>query len=307
VDTKGSVFVVNEETGQEDMFPSLEEFRVMVSSHLSLNMNLSLGTTSLFKLWPARMEERERLSQAENKELLHQAMKNVWTLALDNEYVFSRIFSHYDVFPEMFGSCGGIYVVERLRPLDMPSYLQRVNFQGWVERVKVSLAILDLLEELDNMFLAPLHLCDIKPEHFGLSDHARAKFLDLDSVFLKPVVDRTVGDGSDCSQHEDCDLFDCRGHCDSTTGKCLGAVVNNNLQVVCEKLFLGSSLGFQFLGGTGLLNSKHASFRLQRALKRCANPAKSKDGVRTAAGGEIFRDLYTSLEEVVGVHEVLKQ
>ena len=65
----------------------------------------------------------------------------------------------------------------------LPQYLHR--YSPIDERV-------NLVEELDNMFDHPVHLCDVKSEHFGLSVHGRAKYLDVDSVFLKPVVDKTV-------------------------------------------------------------------------------------------------------------------
>ena len=129
------------------------------------------------------------------------------------------------------------------------------------------------------------------------------KYLDVDSVFLKPVVDKTVGDGTECKNHEDCDLFDCTGQCDLLTKKCKGPVVNNNLQVICEKILLGGDL----LGGRGLLVSKHASKGLQQALQRCANPSNSKDKVRVGAGREIFKKLYETLREAVTIQHIISK
>ena len=86
----------------------------MVVSHLSLNMNLTVEGSTLFKLWPAWVRKREDFSEGQNKLLLESSMKNVWTLALDPEYVLSRLFKHYDVFPELYGSCGGLYMVEQV-------------------------------------------------------------------------------------------------------------------------------------------------------------------------------------------------
>jgi hypothetical protein len=59
----------------------------------------------------------------------------------------------------------------------------------------------------------------------------RVKYLDLDSVYLKPLVDRSIGEVGACTRHADCDIFDCRGECNLVRGKCRSAVVNNNLQV----------------------------------------------------------------------------
>ena len=299
-DSAGVVFWTDDDG--EVNYPDMKQFQMMVETHLRMNMNLSIEGNTFYKLWPTILN-RESFSEEQNKVLLRNSMKNIWTLILDNEYVFSRLFQHFDVFPELFGSCGGLYVVEKMKPLNMPHYLQRVNYQGWVERVKVGLAILDLVEELENMFDHPLHLCDIKSEHFGLSVHGRVKYLDVDSVFLKPVVDKTVGDGTECENHEDCDLFDCKGQCDLLTKKCRGSVVNNNLQVICEKILLGGDL----LGGRGLLVSKHASKGVQQALQKCANPSNSKDKVRVGAGREIFKKLYETLREAVTMQHIISK
>lgn len=34
-----------------------------------------------------------------------------------------------------------------------------------------------------------------------------------------------------CTNHDDCDFFDCRGWCELETGKCTKQRSNNNLQV----------------------------------------------------------------------------
>ena len=279
------------------VFPGVEEFTAMVASHLSLNMNLTIEGSILFKLWPSWVRKRDDFSEVQNKLLLESSMKNVWTLALDPEYVLSRLFKHYDVFPELYGSCGGLYMVEevcnlshiilslpttydalkdkvylivpQVRPLPSASFLQPLSFPAWAERVRIALAMLDLVEELDTMFTSPLHLCDVKAEHFGLSDNGRVKYLDLDSVQLRPLADRTVGDSTECREHSDCDFFDCRGRCDLLTHRCAGGVVNNNLQLVCEKVFLGG----EGWAARGLLDSRHASIALRHAVAECANPA----------------------------------
>ena len=86
------------------------------------------------------------------------------------------------------GTCGGLFVVEALEPLSYPHYFTKLSFKQWSQRIAVALAILDLLDELETVFEEPIHLCDVKPEHFGISDTGRVKFLDLDSVFLKPYL-----------------------------------------------------------------------------------------------------------------------
>jgi len=260
-------------------------------------MNLTIEGSILFKLWPSWVRKRDDFSEVQNKLLLESSMKNVWTLALDPEYVLSRLFKHYDVFPELYGSCGGLYMVEEVRPLPSASFLQPLSFPAWAERVRIALAMLDLVEELDTMFTSPLHLCDVKAEHFGLSDNGRVKYLDLDSVQLRPLADRTVGDSTECREHSDCDFFDCRGRCDLLTHRCAGGVVNNNLQLVCEKVFLGG----EGWAARGLLDSRHASIALRHAVAECANPAGGEGLARAGAGPETEKKMRKALKEVAEV------
>ena len=113
---------------------------------------------------------------------------NLWSLIQDNEYVLSRLYASLDVFPTLMGTCGGFFAVEGLEPLSYPTYMAKLSFNQWAQRVSVALAMLDLLDELENVFEEPIHLCDVKPEHFGISDFGKVKVLDLDSVFLKSYL-----------------------------------------------------------------------------------------------------------------------
>ena len=59
----------------------------------------------------------------------------------------------------------------------------------FLAQVRSALKLLDLLEELESVFdEGPLLLCDVKPEHFGVSEHGRAKVLDSDTVAFKDVL-----------------------------------------------------------------------------------------------------------------------
>jgi hypothetical protein len=37
--------------------------------------------------------------------------------------VFLSLFEEFDTFPELYGTCGELYVVEELQPLDIPHLL----------------------------------------------------------------------------------------------------------------------------------------------------------------------------------------
>ena len=55
------------------------------------------------------------------------AMKNLWALVQDNEYVLAKLFQSYELFPKVYGSCGGLYAVEHLEPLTFPSMFGTVT------------------------------------------------------------------------------------------------------------------------------------------------------------------------------------
>jgi len=293
-----------DENGVEQ-YPTLDEFKHVVNAHLFHNFNISYNEQTFYKLWPLPLN-RDAFSPTQNQMLLKLSMKTLWNLLQDSEYVFIKLFQHFDVFPEVYGTCSGLYIVEEVQSLDWPGLMEKTSFVAWARRAKIGLGILDLVEELDTMFDHPVHLCDVKPEHFGLSEHGRIKYNDVDNVYLKPIVDNSVGDGSACVKHSDCDFFDCKGQCDMAKRKCSGGVVNNNLQIVCEKIFLGKSYAMKSLGGSGLLASRHGEKVLKPLLQACANPSGSETEVRLSADNSHLKSLRKALKEIISFGERLE-
>jgi len=299
--------------------PSRSDFVQMVTAYLSDNVGIKVAEDQVIqRLFPDVAETKWAADESADVTAAA-TMENMWSLVQDDEFVFLRFYSaDVDVFPKLHGRCGNIYVVEDLQPLIKAQTALQADgsFMGFAKRAALALAVLDFVDELETVFDEPLHLCDVKPEHFGISSRGRVKFLDLDTVAFKSVIGKVIGAGQEldekglevggggvCSQHSDCNHFDCFGECDYLTGKCKSSVVNNNLQMVCQKIF--SSRRRRGLlsysgGGAGLLVSKHASRRVVRALQQCANPTGSKDPqVRVAASSKDKTELYKALEEVI--------
>ena len=86
-----------------------------------------------------------------------------------------------------------------------------------------------------------------------------------DTLFPKSVIDRNTADQSTCERHQDCDFFDCHSLCNKVIQRCDTPVVNNNLQVICKKIFIES----------GLLASKHLPKEKRILLEECANPYRA--------------------------------
>ncbi len=76
-----------------------------------------------------------------------------------------------------------------MEPLEAPRFLRRQPFADWASKVRTALKLLDLLEELESVFEeGPLFLCDVKMDHFGISDHGRVKVIDSDSAGFQSVI-----------------------------------------------------------------------------------------------------------------------
>lgn len=285
-------------------FPSIAEFKSIIKAHLLHNFNISYSERVFYNLWK-RPLKIEAFSAVQNKLLQKLSLKTLWGLLQDPEFVILSVFQHLDIFPELYGTCGGFYVVEELKPFQYPSIISRSSFKEFTRSVKVALGVLDLLAELDTSFDEPVYLCDVKKDHFGISDFGKVKYLDLDNVYLKPIIDRSIGENSHCDNHSDCDFFDCKGMCDLIRHKCFTGVTNNNLQNICEKIFLGADTGFQRLT-VGLLSSSHSTETLKDVLKVCANPSSSKDSTRTIADDSLMQKLRLALKEIIAADSKLK-
>ncbi len=50
--------------------------------------------------------------------------------------MFLSLFEEFDTFPELYGTCGELYVVEELQPLDIPHLLGTVGIMSVSKRIE---------------------------------------------------------------------------------------------------------------------------------------------------------------------------
>ncbi|KAK4877125.1 hypothetical protein RN001_009631 [Aquatica leii] len=277
-------------------YPSEKEFLSTVRAVTKNMLNYTLPNTTLYKLAFLKPKSREMDIKIRRIE-----MDNIWILIQDNEYLMSKAYSDRDIFPQVMGTCGPYFGLEYVQPLSEPySILYDDDTKdNWKKNVKLSMMIMEIIEELDNNFVQPLHLCDAKLRDFGVTDieNGKAKILDLDTVYPKSIVSRFIKDIDKCNDDTDCKYYDCRGRCNKDTQKCSKSLTNNNLQLVCEKVFLGWKMSNRILI-PGLLLSKYAPDELMVALRQCANP-EGEDGIpRGAASEDIRKQIYNILVEI---------
>ncbi|XP_022194658.1 divergent protein kinase domain 1C isoform X2 [Nilaparvata lugens] len=257
-------------------FPTESQFQTMIMNHVKSRLNVTISEQQARSYSRFASGVHAKSGSAER----HAEMREIWNLLQDSEYLLAVVFHDKDIFPKVIGSCGPYFAVEHVSPVMVGDASQSLSEEGghasWAKRVHLAVLILDLLSDLDLVVTGGLHLCDVKPAHFGLSTRTgKLQFVDLDSVLPHAVlVDSALVSGGACRVDADCGLFDCRAHCDITRGKCLPGIANNNLQVVCEKIFLGWQISGPLIM-PGLLNSQHTPTQLSSLLRQCADPDPS--------------------------------
>lgn len=272
-----------------NFYQSENYYSYLIKTAIKLKFNISITNVEALKLlylyfgfkWPHKSREIE----------------NIRTLIEDNEYLALILYDRFNVFPKLVGTCGTLYAVQKLNTVSGYWHLMTLydSHDEWIKRIKLAIKIIEFLVRLENGLPEPLLICNVKMTHFGMTDDfKKVMYLDLDSVHPVSIAGQITGDGSECKSHSDCDFINCRSFCNLITLKCQHGVVNNNLQIVCERIFLG-----WFMSGKvmvpGLLMGPHTPHVLIQLLEECANPAGETGTPRAPASKEIGKRLHDLL------------
>ncbi|KAJ8386158.1 hypothetical protein AAFF_G00176660 [Aldrovandia affinis] len=235
-------------------------------------------------------------------------LASLWSLLQQEEYTFFRALqdlSRHVV--KVLGSCGHFYAVEYLvaghawtqnlfsleAPLGLSgkgaaSSARPGGRSGKDTVLRIALSFLDMVRQFESDFSNRLHLCDIKPENFGVRRDLTVVAIDVDMAFFEPKM-RNILEQT-CTSDEDCNFFDCISKCNMKENKCGPKRVNSNLQVICDKIFrhwfspelLGTRVGLplevelqhavqdcaEMAGGENDVHSWHVHSRLQSLLSQ---------------------------------------
>ena len=140
------------------IFPTVDEFQEMLSQSLSINLGIQHEVDNIFPLLFPFVRNSSNLNE-------HQ-MISLWNLTQDNEYVLLMVHEHLKLFPKVLGTCGTFFAVEYAKPISELEMFTD-DLSDWIVRVEIAKLILELLGSL-NSFFDPMHICDVKLEHFGL-------------------------------------------------------------------------------------------------------------------------------------------
>ena len=76
-----------------------------------------------------------------------------------------------------------------------------------------------------------------------------------------------------CLKNDDCDYFDCKSFCNTTTERCIKTRINNNLQTFCEKIFDNELSKIDgIISGADF--GRNVDLEIKRRLEQCKNPGK---------------------------------
>ena len=244
------------------MFPSQEEFQSMVDTFVKSFLghdgkeNYENG---LFVEAVLYQHQNERNSMEKHKQF--------WLLMQDHEFLTAYLFQDYNFFPQIYGICGSLYGIEYAKPLSNNALLP-FTF-SWKERLTRAKDIVKYIELIEHGWIEPLHLCDVKHDHFGWRGDGKVVYLDLDAVLTESSLAKIMINTPNCQSNEDCTFFDCAGYCELSTNTCLSERMNTNLQVVCNKIFTGHSES-AFVRLAGLLVSPERDAFLSDAIDLCS-------------------------------------
>lgn len=258
------------------------EFANIIRGNIKIKFNITINKDDVKKITHIFNMHGPQIERADT-----------WSLLQDNEYLSVILYEKYDIFPKLVGTCGPVFAVQQMKSISRYWHLMTPydSKEQWRNRVKIAVKILELLSLLERGPAEPMHICDVKMSHFGITDDfKKVKYMDLDSVHPHSIVNSMTGDGSACEEHVDCDFFDCRSYCNLVTKKCQYGVANNNFQIVCEKIFLGWLVPGRVIV-PGLLLGPHTPHDLVQVLESCANPAGETGTPRAATSKETLNKL----------------
>ncbi|XP_058065905.1 divergent protein kinase domain 1A [Anopheles bellator] len=272
---------------REEHFPTESEYVGIVRRYIALQYDLQLPFDKLNNLL--------KLKNKNNHVLFHASMRNSWNLIQNNEYLLSRLYEEKEIFPQVIGTCGDLFITELLETVEFDErryhFTNHIDLSKWRYHIKVAVLILDYLEEMaQNRF----QMCSVILAGFGISD-SRMKYHDLRYIIPEASIDRKLSDGRSCQSDNDCFYYDCRTRCNTTVHQCTTRLLNNNLQIVCEKIFRGTA------GEPGILVTEKSPNRLLRILERCAHPVSKADTDKKRPWGAsnlVKKQLYNELTSI---------
>lgn len=227
---------------------SVEKFREMILKYLKAKVgddqaNIAALANNVLSIADANRDGHISLPEA----------RSTWALLQLNEFLLTLVLQDREHSPKLLGYCGDLYVMEKVpnAPLYgislpwimevwIPTGLRRSMDQwftpSWPHKAKISIGLLELVEDVFHGTFGSFVMCDIRAAAFGYTDKHDLKVMDAryivpETIFIEDIRQQK------CDVDEDC-LYgaDCVTSCDLTKHRCTPEVSRPNLAKACETL-----------------------------------------------------------------------
>ncbi|XP_040040290.2 divergent protein kinase domain 1A [Gasterosteus aculeatus] len=226
---------------------SVEKFREMILNHVKAKVgdqaNIADLATQVLSITDANRDGHISLPEA----------RSTWALLQLNEFLLALVLQDREHTPKLLGFCGDLYVMEKVphTPLYgislpwiveawIPAGLRRSVDQwftpSWPHRAKISIGLLELVEDVFHGAFGSFLMCDVSAASFGYNGRHDLKVMDARYIVPEAVFQEEVRQRR-CDADEDC-LYgvDCVTSCDLTKHRCTPEVTRPNLAKACEAL-----------------------------------------------------------------------
>ncbi|KAG7319998.1 hypothetical protein KOW79_017141 [Hemibagrus wyckioides] len=226
---------------------SVEKFKEMVYGHVKAKVGEQADLTTLVSLVLsfADADNDGRVSLAE--------ARSAWALLQLDEVLLSVVLQGRSHTPKLLGFCGDLYVVERVAytPLyglnlspSLEPWITAVVGRGldhlfapsWPRKAKISIGLLELVEDVFHGMFGSFLLCDMKPGSFGYTERYELRLLDgrhvvPEEAFRRVMRARPCHEDSDCVYSADCGAL-----CRRAERRCSPEPSRTNLARACSAL-----------------------------------------------------------------------
>ena len=147
--------------------------------------------------------------------------------------ILDSLLQKKQLVPEIYGTCGNMIACEYASPDSLQTSL--FDQRPWSMRVKLALAVLDYIQELEHTEYGTLYLCDLQWKNLGIvrdsNGGMKIKSIDNDKSLFGDILNKRINSSRPCVIDHDCRVVSCSVECDKTTNMCTRRLSSNNLQV----------------------------------------------------------------------------
>ncbi|XP_061636600.1 divergent protein kinase domain 1A-like [Phyllopteryx taeniolatus] len=223
---------------------SMEKFREMILDHLKTKVGeeqANLGELTLRALAAADANKDGHISLAE--------ARSAWALLQLDDFLLALALQERGHMPKILGFCGDLYVTEKVpnaplyglrAPARVPAWVRRTADHWftptWPHRAKISIGLLELVEDLFHGAFGSFLMCDLSAARFGYTGRHDLKVADAGHIVPEATFREAIREQS-CEKDTDCVYgVDCFTSCDLTKRRCTPEVAEPNLAKACRAL-----------------------------------------------------------------------